>query len=152
MRLCSKCGFPLGTRPGLLEKDGVCQACINSEAKKDIDFKARQEWLTRYIAKNKTHTKYDCLVAVSGGKDSHMIVKRLYENHGVKNALLVSVTDEFTHTRPGCTISTILCAVTIATISRSAASPRRSGAKRLRTSRTSYIRSSGSRKRYIAYL
>jgi len=101
MRLCSKCGFPLGTRPGLLEKDGVCQACINSEAKKTIDFKARQEWLTKYIAENKTHEKYDCLVAVSGGKDSHMIVKRLVENHGVKNALLVSVTDEFTHTKAG---------------------------------------------------
>ncbi len=101
MRLCSKCGFPLGTRPGLLEVDGVCQACINVDAKKNIDFAARQEWLTRYIAENKTHPKYDCLVAVSGGKDSHMIVKRLYENHGVKNALLVSVTDEFTHTEAG---------------------------------------------------
>jgi hypothetical protein len=101
LRLCSKCGFPLGTRPGLLEVDGVCQACINVDAKKNIDFAARQEWLTRYIAENKTHPKYDCLVAVSGGKDSHMIVKRLYENHGVKNALLVSVTDEFTHTEAG---------------------------------------------------
>jgi hypothetical protein len=69
--------------------------------KKDIDFEARQGWLTDYIARNKTHPKYDCLVAVSGGKDSHMIVRRLYENHGVKNALLVSVTDEFTHTEAG---------------------------------------------------
>lgn len=101
MRLCSECGFQLGTRPGLKEKDGVCQSCINSKAKKDIDFAARQEWLTSYIARNKTHPKYDCLVAVSGGKDSHMIVRRLYERHGVKNALLVSVTDEFTHTEAG---------------------------------------------------
>ncbi len=95
------CGFPLGTRPGLIDEDGVCGACLNSEAKKSIDFKARQEWLTKYIAENKTHPKYDCVVAVSGGKDSHAIVKRLHENHGVKNALLVSVTDEFTHTKAG---------------------------------------------------
>lgn len=101
MKLCKVCGFPLGTRPGLIEEDGVCGACLNNEAKKSIDFKARQEWLTKYIAENKTHPKYDCVVAVSGGKDSHMIVKRLYENHGVKNALLVSVTDEFTHTQAG---------------------------------------------------
>lgn len=101
MRLCKVCGFPLGTRPGLIEEDGVCGACLNNEAKKSIDFKARQEWLTKYIAENKTHPKYDCVVAVSGGKDSHAIVKRLYENHGVKNALLVSVTDEFTHTKAG---------------------------------------------------
>jgi hypothetical protein len=91
----------LGTRPGLLEKDGECQACINSRAKGSIDFEARQKWLTEYIAANKTHPKYDCLIAVSGGKDSHMIVRRLYENHGVTNALLVSVTDEFTHTKAG---------------------------------------------------
>jgi diphthamide synthase (EF-2-diphthine--ammonia ligase) len=101
MIFCAACGFPLGTRPGLLEKNGACQACINSEAKKTIDFEKRQRWLTRYIAENKTHPKYDCLVAVSGGKDSHAIVKRLYENHGVRNALLVSVTDEFTHTKAG---------------------------------------------------
>lgn len=101
MKLCKVCGFPLGTRPGLIEEDGVCGACLNNEAKKSIDFAARQEWLTKYIAENKTHPKYDCVVAVSGGKDSHAIVKRLYENHGVKNALLVSVTDEFTHTKAG---------------------------------------------------
>ncbi|HSW61887.1 MAG TPA: hypothetical protein VLH56_00995, partial [Dissulfurispiraceae bacterium] len=101
MRLCSKCGFILGTRPGLMEKDGVCQACINAEAKKDIDFAARQKWLTDYIKEKRNHPVYDCVIAVSGGKDSHMIVRRLIENHGVKNPLLVSVTDEFTHTKAG---------------------------------------------------
>ena len=67
----------------------------------DIDFKERQEWLTEYIKNNKTNKEYDCLIAVSGGKDSHMIVRRLIENHGVKNPLLVTVTDEFTHTKAG---------------------------------------------------
>lgn len=101
MRRCNKCGFPLGVRPGMFEEDGVCGACINAETKKTINFKERQEWLTKYIADNKTHAKYDCLVAVSGGKDSHAIVRRLYEKHGVKNALLVTVTDEFSHTQAG---------------------------------------------------
>jgi hypothetical protein len=105
MRLCKVCGFPLGTRPGLFDVNDTCGACINHGTKmwmiKDGVFERQQKWLTRYIAANKTHPKYDCLVAVSGGKDSHMIVKRLYENHGVKNALLVSVTDEFTHTKAG---------------------------------------------------
>jgi hypothetical protein len=100
MSYCKKCGFILGTRPGLLEVDGVCQACINNENKKNIDFKGRQKWLTTFIKKNRTAT-YDCLIAVSGGKDSHMFVKRLIENHGIKNPLLVSVTDEFTHTQAG---------------------------------------------------
>ena len=101
MRLCSKCGFILDTRPGLQERDGVCLACINSERKKSIDFAARQEWLTKYIQERRTHPDYDCVIAVSGGKDSHIIVRRLIENHGVKNPLLVSVTDEFTHSKAG---------------------------------------------------
>jgi hypothetical protein len=100
MEFCSKCGFILGTRPGLKAVDGVCLACINHEKKKTIDFEGRQAWLTQYIADNKSDP-YDCLIAVSGGKDSHMIVRRLIENHGVKNPLLVSVTDEFTHTKAG---------------------------------------------------
>jgi len=104
-RLCSVCGFPLGTRPGLLEVNGVCGACVNNEAKKkmvaDGVFAERQKWLSQYIKDNRTNEKYDCVIAVSGGKDSHAIVKRLIENHGVKNPLLVSVTDEFTHTKAG---------------------------------------------------
>jgi hypothetical protein len=100
MEFCRKCGFILGTRPGLKAVDGVCLACINHEKKKEIDFKSRQEWLTQYIADNMGE-QYDCVIAVSGGKDSHMIVRRLIENHGVKNPLLVSVTDEFTHTKAG---------------------------------------------------
>jgi hypothetical protein len=75
--------------------------CINYENRKNIDFKERQEWLTKFIQETKGDGEYDCLVAVSGGKDSHTIVRRLIENHGIKNPLLVTVTDEFTHTRAG---------------------------------------------------
>ena len=98
---CKKCGFILGTRPGLRDENGVCLACINAENKRLIDFGSRQKWLTEYIAANKTHAKYDCAVAVSGGKDSHAIVYRLKKEHGVKNPLLISVSDEFTPTQAG---------------------------------------------------
>lgn len=101
METCKKCGFPLGARPGLKEVDGVCTACINAEKKKHINFKERQEWLTQYIKNNKGDSHYDCVIAVSGGKDSYMIVKRLIENHGIKNPLLVTTLDEFTQTKAG---------------------------------------------------
>ncbi len=101
LRCCLKCGFPLGCRPGLKEVDGVCSACINAEKKKKINFKERQKWLTQYIKENKGDGLYDCVIAVSGGKDSHMIVKRLMENHGIKNPLLVTTLDEFTQTKAG---------------------------------------------------
>ena len=101
IRLCKKCGFILGTRPGLKEVDGVCLACVNEANKKNINFAERQEWLTKYIAENRTSQSYDCVVAVSGGKDSTAIVYRLMKNHGVKKPLLITVLDEFTSTRAG---------------------------------------------------
>lgn len=102
IRKCKRCGFILDTRPGLREIDGVCMPCINHERKKNIDFAARQEWLTEYIKENiNPNVKWDCVVGVSGGKDSTAIVKRLIENHGIKHPLLVNVTDEFTHSQAG---------------------------------------------------
>ena len=101
IRTCKKCGFILDTRPGLSEIDGICMPCINQEKKKEIDFTSRQKWLTEYIKQNKTNKVYDCVVAVSGGKDSNSIVRRLIENHGVRNPLLVNVADEFTKTEAG---------------------------------------------------
>lgn len=101
VRECDTCGFILGTRPGMLEENGVCLACVNQERKKAIDFPARQQWLTQFIRDNSNESQYDCMVAVSGGKDSHMIVRRIIENHEIKNPLLVTVTDEFTHTKAG---------------------------------------------------
>lgn len=100
-RFCEKCGFPLGRRPNLFEKDGVCGACINAEVKEKIDFEARQKWLTEWIKKHKAEGEYDAIIAVSGGKDSHMIVKRLMENHGLENPLLVTCMDPFTQTETG---------------------------------------------------
>lgn len=101
IRLCSNCGFILGTRPGLKEKDGVCQACINFKKCQSFDWASRQRDLrgTCDEAKSKGN-KYDCIVAVSGGKDSTVIVARLTKEYGMK-PLLVSVTDEFTHTKAG---------------------------------------------------
>lgn len=31
---CKRCGYPLGRRPRLYEKDGLCGACINDDIKK----------------------------------------------------------------------------------------------------------------------
>ena len=101
IKKCKKCGFILETKPGLIVKNGVCLACINSENKKNIDFAERQKWLTKHIQENITNDEYDCAIAVSGGKDSTTIVRRLFENHGVTKALLIHVGDIFTPTHAG---------------------------------------------------
>lgn len=102
IRVCKECGFILGTRPNMKDHNGVCLSCLNKHRKEIIDWGARKEWLTKHIAeKRNPNVEYDCVVGVSGGKDSVSIVKRLFDYHGVKKALLVNVMDEFTQSEAG---------------------------------------------------
>ncbi|MBL77128.1 MAG: flagellin modification protein, PseA [Chloroflexi bacterium] len=73
MQYCKKCLYP-DTKPQIIfNEEGVCSACVNHEKKKKIDWDdKRQEFrkiLDKYKSKDKTN--YDCIIPVSGGKDSH---------------------------------------------------------------------------------
>lgn len=96
---CKKCGFP-NTRPGLFFEEGICGACINYDKRKDIDWQSRRALLHQLCGEYRGKTKYDCLIPVSGGKDSHMLVHTLVKEEGM-NPLLCTVTDSFSHTEAG---------------------------------------------------
>lgn len=68
---CSRCVLP-DTRPNLvIGPDGVCNACHAHASKPTIDWAARAEELKAVAANAKANAKgYDCLIPVSGGKDS----------------------------------------------------------------------------------
>mgnify|MGYP000520688127 CR=1 FL=1 len=71
MQYCSKCIMP-ATRPEQVFTDGVCDACHSSVDKHhNIDWDARdrefREILDRYRGDG---SRYDCIIPVSGGKDS----------------------------------------------------------------------------------
>jgi N-acetyl sugar amidotransferase len=72
MNYCKKCILP-DLRPGIvLNNDGICSGCEGHEIKKyKIDWKEREKLLFKIFneAKKKS-TTYDCIVPVSGGKDS----------------------------------------------------------------------------------
>lgn len=101
MKYCTKCVMP-DTRPGsVFDAEGVCQACRNYERQAKVDWKSRSEELTALCDKYRRHDGYyDCVIAVSGGKDSHFLTYMMKENMGM-NPLLVSVADPFTHTAAG---------------------------------------------------
>lgn len=72
MKICKRCIQP-DTRPGIyFNNDGVCGACLWEEEKKSIDWQARKKELQEIAdwAKNTTKSNYDCIIGVSGGKDS----------------------------------------------------------------------------------
>ncbi|WP_106830632.1 N-acetyl sugar amidotransferase [Parabacteroides pacaensis] len=103
MKYCTKCVMP-STRPGItFDENGVCSACQSYENRKNVDYKARFKELEalcdKYRGMNGPNG-YDCMIAVSGGKDSH------YQTYIMKevlrmNPLLVSVEDNFPMTTAG---------------------------------------------------
>ena len=60
------------TKPDLSFQANICNACINFNNRKKINWKEREEQLSiilnRY--KNKSESNWDCIIPVSGGKDS----------------------------------------------------------------------------------
>lgn len=73
MQWCQRCILP-DTRPNLrLDRDGVCNACRALEVKRAIDWRARAEQLDDVVRATKARARvdgYDCVIPVSGGKDS----------------------------------------------------------------------------------
>lgn len=103
MKYCTKCCMP-DTRPGIaFNEDGVCSACQSYEHRKFVDWDKRWEELkvlcNKYRGMNGPDG-YDCIIAVSGGKDSHFQVHVMKVLMGM-NPLLVSVEDNFPMTQAG---------------------------------------------------
>lgn len=79
IKYCTKCLLP-ETKPNLsFDEDGVCNACRNYENRAYVDWEQRgkelEEILSRY--RNSKNT-WDCIIPVSGGKDStYQVIKML---------------------------------------------------------------------------
>lgn len=71
IKYCSNCVLP-NTRPNIiLDKNGVCNACLTHASRKKINWKKRERIFKNIISNAKSISKgYDCLIPVSGGKDS----------------------------------------------------------------------------------
>ena len=73
MKWCNTCVLP-DTRPNLsIGHDGVCNACKNHQSKGTIDWIARRQEFESVVKSAKDRSRpngYDCLIPVSGGKDS----------------------------------------------------------------------------------
>ena len=102
MKFCKECIMP-DTRPGIqFDENGVCVACIHEKEKQKVNWDERFEELKKICDKyrRKNESDYDCLIAVSGGKDSQYQVYVMKELMNM-NPLLVTVQDFFTMTEAG---------------------------------------------------
>ena len=97
IRYCRRCVMP-ETKPDILfDADQVCSACRNFAAREDIDWDIRKRQLLEIVERYRSHdnTRHDCIVPVSGGKDSHFQLLRLLEL-GLNPLCVTATTDHLT--------------------------------------------------------
>lgn len=81
MRYCTLCFLP-DTKPDLhFNENGVCAACTSYEQRTSIDWDARKSEFDEIIRRSRSlsKSKWDCVVPVSGGKDSTAQVLKMLE-------------------------------------------------------------------------
>jgi N-acetyl sugar amidotransferase len=69
------------TKPDLhIDDEGVCNACRSMDKRKEVDWAQRKIELTEVLAKHRRNgSNWDCIVPVSGGKDSTYQVIRMLQ-------------------------------------------------------------------------
>lgn len=101
MRYCKRCLQP-DTRPGILFDDNqVCYACLYEESKASIDWDARLQELHAIAGRaketaRKKNNPYDCVIGVSGGKDSLFQAVYAKEELGLHPLLVNCMPDHIT--------------------------------------------------------
>src|ERR687891_1109875 len=86
LQYCVRCCMP-ETQEGITFDDmGVCQACQSSEQKIHINWVEREHRLKAILeqAKAAAGNNYDCIVPISGGKDSTFQLHVLVKVYGMK--------------------------------------------------------------------
>ena len=72
MKYCNKCLQP-DTRPGIqFNNENICPSCIYNESLYSVDWSERRKELDIVceFGRANNHSGYDCIIGVSGGKDS----------------------------------------------------------------------------------
>ena len=84
VKYCKKCVMPSSSAiPLEFDEHGVCSGCNTSNQRNDVDWERRKKQLQRLLDKYRSldGSNYDCIIPVSGGKDSY------FQVHLIKNVL-----------------------------------------------------------------
>lgn len=97
MKYCTRCLYPVNAKPTIiLDEEGVCSGCRYHESRSnvEVDWDGRSQMLEQILDEAKKMAKqrgnsHDCIIPISGGKDSHFQVWLMKEKYGM-NPLLVT--------------------------------------------------------------
>ena len=92
MRFCTRCLYPENHPLNItFDEYGVCSGCRVHEEKDTLDWSLRAGKLQTILSeyRNKSGNNYDCIIPVSGARDSYFIVHTIKNVYGM-NPLLVT--------------------------------------------------------------
>ena len=94
MQYCRSCTYPFVAVNLAVDDDGICSACHTAEAFEALtpEFWAQRKTLferkVEELKKNRGDSDYDCIVPVSGGKDSYWQTHIMAAEYGLKPLLV----------------------------------------------------------------
>ena len=97
MRYCKRCVYPENHPLNLtFDDEGICSGCRVHEEKDTLNWNERSEKLEQILNnyKNKSGDNYDCIIPVSGARDSYFIVHTIKNIYGL-NPLLVTYNKQY---------------------------------------------------------
>ena len=95
IRFCRRCVMP-ETKPDLrIDAEGVCSACRHFEQRAEVDWEARRRELDTILDRHRVRdgSRHDCIIPVSGGKDSTFQTIRMLEL-GLNPLCVTATTDK----------------------------------------------------------
>lgn len=92
MKFCKRCLYPENHPLNItFDEEGICSGCRVHEEKDSLNWKPRGEKLRKILDeyRNTSGNNYDCIIPVSGARDSYFIVHIIKNVYGM-NPLLVT--------------------------------------------------------------
>ena len=88
MTYCTRCCLPETVEGIAFDELGICKACRASEQKMRIDWSKREKSLSKLLETQKREARatgnYDCIIPISGGKDSAFQLHVLTKVYGLR--------------------------------------------------------------------
>ncbi|MEM6883893.1 MAG: N-acetyl sugar amidotransferase [Verrucomicrobiota bacterium] len=100
IRYCNRCCMPETNEGMQFDEMGICLACRSSEQKMHIDWREREKILRETLEefRSKDGSNYDCMVPISGGKDSWFQLHIITKIYGMKPLAVTASHNWFTET------------------------------------------------------
>src|SRR3990167_2495709 len=101
LKYCIRCCMPETVEGICFDERGICNGCNSSEEKMYIDLELREQALSKKLAYYKDkfkHRAYDCILPVSGGKDSFFQAYILTKKYNMRPLAVTFSHNWFTET------------------------------------------------------